>query len=178
MELGVGSTPPGKLCCHKWKYVKILFAIFAELPNGAAPIPRCLYVNKIYWTSCQKLPSTRKSYGRVSQNWSCGSKNIARIANAQSGSTKLYWAFIFLWLGRSSLDPTLFPPKQVHSSSERHLLVRFPAHLTFWEREPDWHLLSSETCFNLDQTRSARQPDFRLTLGDVLPLGEAWKKLF
>ena len=61
MELGVGSTPPGKLCCHKWKYVKILFEIFAELPNGAAPIPRCLYVNKIYWTSCQKLPSTRKS---------------------------------------------------------------------------------------------------------------------
>ena len=131
MELGVGSTPPGKWCCHLWKYVKILFAIFAELPNGAAPIPRCLYVNKIYWTSCQKLPSTRKSYGRVSQNWSCGSKNIARIANAQSGSTKLYWAFIFLWLGRSSLDPTLFPPKRVHSSSERHLLVRFPALSTF-----------------------------------------------
>ena len=79
---GVGSTPPRKWCCHLWKYVKILFAIFAELPNGAAPIPRCLYVNKIYWTSCQKLPSTRKSYGRVSQNWSCEPKNITRNVNA------------------------------------------------------------------------------------------------
>lgn len=68
------------------------------------------------------------------------------------------------------IGPNFVPPKASTQFQRKTSAGQVPRSFDFWEREPDWHLLSSETCFNLDQTRSARQPDFRLTLGNVLPL--------
>ena len=63
------------------------------MPNEAGPIPRCLYVNKIYWTSCQKFPSSRKSNGRESYNPYTENYDLQKWMNFWNFHFPLYWGY-------------------------------------------------------------------------------------
>ena len=128
--------------------------IFAEPPNGAGPIWRCLYINKIYRTSCQKIPSSRQYDGRHSHNpftkimflvwitWLCNC-----IETVRSGfSFQLQNV-----LGGATPHSVYLLCPSTTNSSERHLLVRFPEPLFGLSKKGNLtrHLLPSGACFNL-----------------------------